>query len=94
MRMDGWSIDAESHSNPSDKGNPVSSGILMPGNPGGCGKGVFDSLKKDLGLGDIPILLGELLQLRGPAAPVTIHVHELASKPNCKVASSGLLETQ
>ena len=41
---------------------------------GKCGKGIFDSLKKDLGLGDIPIILGELLQARGPAVPVTIRV--------------------
>lgn len=53
-------------------------------------KGVFDSLKKDLGLGDIPIILGELLQAPGACcAGHNTRVHELASKlPNCKVASS------
>jgi hypothetical protein len=61
-------------------------------------KGVFNGLKKDLNLGDIPIVLGELLQERaeadtGKAGPCcTAHntlIHQLASDmPNCAVASS------
>jgi hypothetical protein len=61
-------------------------------------KGVFNDLKKDLGLGDIPIILGELLQEKAEAdtnqanpccAAHNTLIHQLASEmPNCSVASS------
>src|SRR5690554_2656776 len=56
----------------------------------GTTKEIFDNLKSDLGLGDIPIVVGELLQ--APGACCSAHnplVNQLASEyPNCAVASS------
>ncbi|MCX7725755.1 MAG: sialate O-acetylesterase [Chitinispirillaceae bacterium] len=57
-------------------------------------KSIFDDIKKDLGIGDIPIVLGELLQDAGACcASHNPLVHELAKQmPNCTVVSSAGLK--
>ncbi len=56
----------------------------------GTTTGIFNDLKNDLGLSDIPIVVGELLQDAGACcAGHNTLIHQLASEmPNCAVASS------